>query len=252
MSANSIESMLDFTGARVLVTGGSRGIGRAIALRFAERGASGVVCHRRPTSEAASLAEELGNHNGDWRVVGCDVTDPASVDAMVFDSRWRLGGLDVLVNNAGVVSHLELDQMELGQWQEVLDTNLTAMYLVTRACAGAMGPGSAVINLTSAVAMVGLAGRTHYTASKAGVIGFTRSLAKELGPLGIRANAIAPGIIDTDQATGLTPEQRSRYAQLAALGRLGRPEDVADAAVFLASDGARFISGVTLNVDGGI
>jgi 3-oxoacyl-[acyl-carrier protein] reductase len=95
-------------------------------------------------------------------------------------------------------------------------------------------------------------GRTHYTASKAGVIGFTRSLAKELGPRGIRANAVAPGIIDTDQASGLTPEQRVRYAQLAALGRLGQPEDVADAAVFLASDGARFVSGVTLNVDGGI
>ena len=252
MSANVTDGVLDFTGARVLVTGGSRGIGRAIALRFAERGARGVVCHRRPSSDAASLAEELGDHDGDWQVVACDVTDPASVDALVLDARARLGGLDVLVNNAGIVSHLELDQMELGQWQAVLDTNLTAMYLVTRACAGAMGPGGAVINVTSAVAMVGLAGRTHYTASKAGVIGFTRSLAKELGPRGIRANAIAPGIIDTDQATGLTPEQRARYAQLAALGRLGRPEDVADAAVFLASDGARFVSGVTLNVDGGI
>jgi 3-oxoacyl-[acyl-carrier protein] reductase len=126
------------------------------------------------------------------------------------------------------------------------------MYLVTRACAAAMGPGASVLNVTSAVAMVGLAGRTHYTASKAGVIGFTRSLAKELGPRGIRANAIAPGVIDTDQASGLTPEQRVRYAQLAALGRLGHPEDVADAALFLASDAARFVSGVTLNVDGGI
>jgi 3-oxoacyl-[acyl-carrier protein] reductase len=252
MSALAATGPAPLAGRRVLVTGGSRGIGRAIALRFAEHGASGVVCHRHPSPEAASLAAELDGHAGDWQVLAADVTDPGSVAALVDAARSRLGGVDVLVNNAGIVSHLELDDMELGQWREVLDTNLTAMYLVTRACAAAMGPGGSVINVTSAVAMVGLVGRTHYTASKAGVIGFTRSLAKELGPRGIRANALAPGIIDTDQAAGLTPEQRGRYAQLAALGRLGRPEDVADAAVFLASDGARFVSGVTLNVDGGI
>jgi 3-oxoacyl-[acyl-carrier protein] reductase len=241
-----------FAGMRVLVTGGARGIGRAIALRFAEHGASGVVCHRRPSAEATSLAVELARHPGDWDVVAADVADPASVEALVAGARSRLGGIDVLVNNAGVVSHVELDRMELAQWREVLDTNLTAMYLTTRACTASMGAGGSVVNLTSAVAMVGLAGRTHYTASKAGVVGFTRSLAKELGPRGIRANAIAPGVIDTDQASGLTPDQRERYAQLAALGRLGRPEDVADAALFLASDAARFVSGVTLNVDGGI
>ena len=252
MSAAPTNGTAPFAGRRVLITGGSRGIGRAIALRFAEHGASGVVCHRRSSPDAESLAAELDRHAGDWRVVAADVTDPESVAALVGEARTRLGGLDVVVNNAGIVSHLELGDMELGQWREVLDTNLTAMYLVTRACAATMGPGGSVINVTSAVAMVGLVGRTHYTASKAGVIGFTRSLAKELGPRGIRANAVAPGIIDTDQASGLTPEQRVRYAQLAALGRLGRPEDVADAAVFLASDGARFVSGVTLNVDGGI
>jgi 3-oxoacyl-[acyl-carrier protein] reductase len=251
MSAATVRAPV-LQGVRAVVTGGSRGIGRAIAVRFAENGASGVVCHRRATPESASLAAALAEHGGGWHVVEADVTDPASVATMVDGAQDRLGGIDVLVNNAGVVSHVELDRMELGQWREVLDTNLTAMYLTTRACAAAMTAGGSVINLTSAVAMVGLAGRTHYTASKAGVIGFTRSLAKELGPRGIRANAIAPGIIDTDQASGLTPEQRTRYAQLAALGRLGRPEDVADAAVFLAGDGARFVSGVTLNVDGGI
>jgi 3-oxoacyl-[acyl-carrier protein] reductase len=252
MSAAVTTGAPALSGVRVLVTGGSRGIGRAIALRFAAHGASGVVCHRRSSPQADSLAVELAGHGGDWQVVEADVTDPDSVAALVAGACSRLGAIDVLVNNAGVVSHVELEHMELGQWREVLDTNLTAMYLTTRACAEAMGPGGSVINVTSAVAMVGLPGRTHYTASKAGVIGFTRSLAKELGPRGIRANAIAPGIIDTDQASGLTPDQRVRYAQLAALGRLGRPEDVADAAVFLAGDGARFVSGVTLNLDGGI
>jgi 3-oxoacyl-[acyl-carrier protein] reductase len=252
MSAAATNGARPFAGRRVLVTGGTRGIGRAIALRFAQLGADGVVCHRRPSPDAASLQAALEGHGRAWQVVEADVADPDSVAALVAGARAHLGGIDVLVNNAGVVTHVALDRMELEQWREVLDTNLTGMYLVTRACAPALGPGASVVNVTSAVAMVGLPGRTHYTASKAGVIGFTRSLAKELGPRGIRANAIAPGVIDTDQASGLTPEQRARYAQLAALGRLGTPEDVADAVVFLAGDDARFISGVTLNVDGGI
>jgi 3-oxoacyl-[acyl-carrier protein] reductase len=251
MSVNG-NGALDLRGRRVLVTGGSRGIGRAIALAFAQRGASGVVCHQRPSAAADSLREELAPHAGDWDVVQADVTDADSVGRLVAHAHRALGGIDVLVNNAGVVTHRGLDQMELSDWREVLDTNLTAMYLTSRACAATMGAGDCIINLTSAVAMVGMPGRTHYTASKAGVVGFTRSLAKELGPRGIRANAIAPGIIDTDQAAGLTPEQRERYGRLAALGRLGDPDDVAGAAIFLAGDGARFVSGITLNVDGGI
>jgi 3-oxoacyl-[acyl-carrier protein] reductase len=242
----------DLRGRRVLVTGGSRGIGRAIALAFARHGASGVVCHQRPSDAADSLREELALREGEWDVVRADVTDAESVTELVAHAHSLLGGIDILVNNAGVVTHRGLDQMELADWREVLDTNLTAMYLTSRACAATMRTGDCIINLTSAVAMVGMPGRTHYTASKAGVVGFTRSLAKELGPRGIRANAIAPGIIDTDQAAGLTPEQRERYGRLAALGRLGDPDDVAGAAIFLAGDGARFVSGITLNVDGGI
>ena len=251
MSVNG-NGVPDLRGRRVLVTGGSRGIGRAIALAFARHGASGVVCHQRPSEAVDSLREELAPQAGDWDVVRADVTDAESVGRLVAHAHAGLGGIDVLVNNAGVVTHRALDQMELSDWREVLDTNLTAMYLTSRACAATMEAGDCIINLTSAVAMVGMPGRTHYTASKAGVVGFTRSLAKELGPRGIRANAIAPGIIDTDQAAGLTPEQRERYGRLAALGRLGAPDDVAGAALFLAGDGARFVSGITLNVDGGI
>jgi 3-oxoacyl-[acyl-carrier protein] reductase len=248
----SVNGAQDLRGTRVLVTGGTRGIGRAIATAFARHGASGVVGHQRPSAAADSLRDELAGYEGDWDLVQADVTDEDAVAAMVDGMRARLGGVDVLVNNAGVVSHRALGEMKLADWREVIDTNLTAMYLTSQACAETMQAGDSIINLTSAVATVGMPGRTHYTASKAGVVGFTRSLAKELGPRGIRANAIAPGIIDTDQAAGLTPEQRERYGRLAALGRLGTPEDVAGAALFLAGDGARFISGVTLNVDGGI
>jgi 3-oxoacyl-[acyl-carrier protein] reductase len=123
---------------------------------------------------------------------------------------------------------------------------------VTKSLVDAIPSGGSVINVTSAVAMRGMVGRTHYTASKTGVIGFTRSLCKELGPRNIRVNAIAPGIIETDQASGLTPEGRTRYASLAALARLGQPDDIADVAVFLASDLSRFVSGQVINVDGGI
>jgi 3-oxoacyl-[acyl-carrier protein] reductase len=158
----------------------------------------------------------------------------------------------VLVNNAGVVSHRTLADLDLAEWRRILDTNLTSMFLVTKAFMDAIPSGGSVINVTSAVAMRGMVGRTHYTASKTGVIGFTRSLCKELGPRNIRVNALAPGIIETDQAAGLTPEGRTRYASLAALNRLGQPDDIAGVAVFLASDLAVFVSGQTINVDGGI
>jgi 3-oxoacyl-[acyl-carrier protein] reductase len=142
--------------------------------------------------------------------------------------------------------------MTLLEWERVIHTNLTSLYLVTQALLDLFPAGGSIINVTSAVAMRGMVGRTHYTASKAGIIGFTRSLCKELGPRNVRVNAIAPGIIETDQTTGLTPEGRQRYGGLTALGRLGGPDEIAGAALFLASDLSSYVSGVTLNVDGGI
>ncbi|HXG12481.1 MAG TPA: 3-oxoacyl-ACP reductase family protein [Gemmataceae bacterium] len=243
---------LELKGKKALVTGGSRGIGRAIVLALARQGVSVAACYQRESDAVASLADELRKLGNDSHTAQADVSDPASVAKLVGGVRDRFGRIDVLVNNAGVVSHKPLADLDLAEWQRVINTNLTSMYLVTKAAVEAMPRGGSVINVTSAVAMVGMVGRTHYTASKAGVIGFTRSLCKELGPRGIRVNALAPGIIETDQAAGLTPEQRTRYANLAALARLGQPDDIADVVLFLASDLSRFVSGITINVDGGI
>jgi 3-oxoacyl-[acyl-carrier protein] reductase len=243
---------LGLKGKHALVTGGSRGIGRAIVLGLAQNGVSVVACYNRPSEAVDSLAEELGSFDNGSYVAQADVSDEPAVQKLVSEARERLGDIHVLVNNAGVVSHKTLEDLDLAEWRRVLDTNLTSMFLVTHYVAPAIPEGGSVINVTSAVAMRGMVGRTHYTASKTGIIGFTRSLCKELGPRGIRANAIAPGIIETDQAAGLTPEGRERYAKLAALDRLGQSEDISDVVLFLASDLSRFVSGQTINVDGGI
>lgn len=245
---------MDFNlaGKQALVTGGSRGIGRAIVLALAKHGVAVAACYLQESEAVTSLAAELKRINIGSYVIQVDVSDEASVGRLVEDVRHRFGQIDVLVNNAGVVSHAPLTNMELSEWRRVLETNLTSMYLVTRAALDAIPQGGSIINVASAVASVGMIGRTHYTAAKAGVVGFTRSLCKEVGARAIRANVINPGIIETDQAAGLTPEQRARYANLAALGRLGNPDDIAGVALFLASDLSRFVSGVTINVDGGI
>ena len=243
---------LGLRGKRALVTGGARGIGRAIALALAEQGASVAVCHAQSSAAAEELQTSLARLRNGSYVARADVADDDAVAALIRGVHDRLGGLDVLVNNAGVVSHRALEELERAEWQRVLDTNLTGMYLVTRAALPLLAPGASIVNIASAVALVGMRARTHYTASKAGVLGLTRSLCKELGGRQIRVNAICPGIIETDQVAGLTPEQRSRYASLAALNRLGQPSDVSEAVLFLASDLSRFVSGVTINVDGGI
>jgi 3-oxoacyl-[acyl-carrier protein] reductase len=239
-------------GKRALVTGGGRGIGRAIALALAEQGASVAVCYARDVAAGEELQEGLAQFGNGSYTTQADVADEQSVAALLDGVRERLGGLDVLVNNAGVVSHRTVEDLDRVEWQRVLDTNLTGMYMVTRAALPLMKAGASIINISSAVAMVGMAARVHYTASKAGALGLTRSLCKELGPRDIRVNAIAPGIIRTDQVSHLTDAQKERLAGYAALNRLGEPADVGDVALFLASDLSRFVSGVTLNVDGGI
>jgi NAD(P)-dependent dehydrogenase (short-subunit alcohol dehydrogenase family) len=239
-------------GKRALVTGGGRGIGRAIAVALAGQGVSVAVCYARDVAAGEELQEELAQFGNGSYTTQADVADEQSVAALVDGARERLGGLDVLVNNAGVVSHRTLEDLDREEWQRVMDTNLTGMYMVTRAALPLMKPGASIINISSAVAMVGMAARAHYTASKAGALGLTRSLCKELGPRDIRVNAIAPGIIRTDQVSHLTDAQKERFAAYAALNRLGEPADVGDVALFLASDLSRFVSGVTINVDGGI
>jgi NAD(P)-dependent dehydrogenase (short-subunit alcohol dehydrogenase family) len=243
---------LGLKGKHAVVTGGSRGIGRGIALTLADQGVSVAACYSRESDAVSSLAAELERKNNDSHVAQVDVADEASVNRLAGTIKDRFRTVEILVNNAGVVSHKPLAQLDLAEWRRVIDTNLTGMFLVVKALMDMIPQGGSIINVGSAVAMVGMVGRVHYTASKSGVIGFTRSLCKELGPRGIRANGIAPGIIETDQATGLTPEQRTRYANLAALQRLGQSDDIAGAALFLASDLSKFVSGVVINVDGGI
>jgi NAD(P)-dependent dehydrogenase (short-subunit alcohol dehydrogenase family) len=219
---------------------------------LAQSGASVAACYNRESDDVRRLRGELEAIEGAGYLAQADVSDPASVDGFVSEAAERFGGLDILINNAGVVSHAMIEQLELDEWHRVIDTNLTAVYLVTKAALPAMPEGSSIVNITSAVAMRGMPGRTHYISSKAGLIGLTRALCKELGRRGIRVNALAPGIIQTDQTSDLDEAGRARYAGLAALNRLGQPEEIASVALFLASDLASFVSGVTLNVDGGI
>jgi NAD(P)-dependent dehydrogenase (short-subunit alcohol dehydrogenase family) len=243
---------IDLSGKSALVTGGSRGIGRAIALAYSRHGATAVACYMNETDAVHALGDELGGLPGGGYVAQVDVTDEDSVRSLVSGAAERLGKIDILVNNAGAVSHKMLTDLDFAEWRRVVDTNLNSMFLVTKAVAEVMPEGGSIINIGSGVAAVGMPARTHYGSSKAGVLGFTRALTKELGPRKIRTNQINPGIIETDQVAGLTPEQRTRYESMASLGRLGAPDDIADVALFLASDLSSFVSGAVIAVDGGI
>ena len=243
---------LGLSGKKALVTGGSRGIGRAIVVGLAGQGVSVAGCFVNESDAVQSVREELEGLGNDSHMAQADVADPDSVKRLVGETADRFGGIDILVNNAGVVSHKEIQDLDLDEWHRVLDTNLTGAFLVTQAVLPHMPSGGSIINVSSAVAMRGMPARTHYGSSKAGLLGFSRMLAKEIGRRGIRVNVIAPGIIETDQVSGLTEEGRARYSGLAALNRLGHPDEIAGAALFLASDLSSFVSGVTLNVDGGI
>ena len=245
-------SGLGLAGKHVVVTGGTRGIGRATVLAFARQRASVTVVYRTEGPALESLGSELARIDASSSFVKADVADERDVAALGSAVRRSTSKVDVLVNNAGVVSHRTLEEMDLAEWQRVVHTNLTGMFLVTKEIVATMSAGAAVVNVTSAVALRGMVARAHYTASKAGIIGFTRSLAKELGPRQIRANAIAPGIVDTDQAASLSDERLARYRALPALGRVAAPDEIADVVLFLASPLSRFVTGQTLTVDGGI
>jgi len=243
---------LGLKGKHAIVSGGSRGIGRACVLALARQGVSVAAIYQRESDAITSLAAELKDIGNGSYVVQTDVSDAKAVEQTIGAARSRFGTIEIVVNNAGVVSHKMIADLDPAEWHRVLDTNLTGLFLVTQAALKAMTSGGSIINIGSAVALRGMPGRVHYGASKAGTLGFSRCLAKEVGPQGIRVNVIAPGIIETDQVTGLTPEGRLRYEKLAALNRLGQPEEIADAVLFLASDLSRFVSGQTINVDGGI
>jgi 3-oxoacyl-[acyl-carrier protein] reductase len=232
-------------GKLALVTGGSRGIGRAIALELGRAGADVVVGYRTGRDEAEAVAREIGG-----RAVEADVSDAVSAAALVESA----GDVDVLVNNAGLTRDGLLVRMSDEDWRTVIDTNLSSVFYTCRAAARPMmrKRAGSIVNVSSIVGVHGNWGQTNYAASKAGIIGFTKSLARELGSRNVRANVVAPGYVKT-QLTDVLPEEATQ-AMLTntPLGRLGDPEDVAGAVRFLCSDAARFVTGDVLLVDGGL
>lgn len=240
------------TGKRVLVTGGSRGIGHRIAIRLAQQGAQVVACHRTDSDAAAELARELKEYGETHSVFRADVTVPAEVAALADHVRQTLGGLDGLVNNVGVDGMAPLADLEPAEWSRVLDSNLASQYLVTQSVLPLLADGASVVNIGASVGLRGRPGASHYTASKAGVLGLTRSLAKELGPRGVRVNAVAPGVISTDPDDELPPPIKERIVGMTALKRLGTADEVAGAVLFLLSDLAAYVTGETVTVDGGM
>ena len=232
-------------GKTALVTGASRGIGRAIAIELARAGASVVIGYRSGRQEGEGLAQEIGG-----RAVQADVSVPEEAARLVEEA----GDVDVLVNNAGLTRDGVLARMSDDDWRAVLETNLSSVFYTCRAVTRGMMKrrAGAIVNVSSIVGVHGNWGQTNYAASKAGIIGFTKSLAQELGSRGVRANVVAPGYIKT-QLTDVIPEEaRAKMLDLTPLGRLGEPENVAGAVRFLCSDEASFITGGVLLVDGGL
>jgi 3-oxoacyl-[acyl-carrier protein] reductase len=232
-------------GRTALVTGGSRGIGRAIATSLAEAGATVVIGYRSGADEAAEVAGGIGA-----RAVQADVSDPEEAKRLVEEA----GDVDVLVNNAGVTRDGLLARMSDEDWRTVLDTNLGGTFNTCRAVTRGMMKrrAGAIVNVSSIVGVHGNPGQTNYSASKAGIIGFTKALARELGSRGVRANVVAPGYISTRLTNELPEELQQSMLASTPLGRFGDPEDVAGAVRFLASDAAAFVTGEVLLVDGGL
>lgn len=242
---------LGITGKRVLLTGGTKGIGRGIALSFAAAGAQVVTCSRHDDEAARSLANELKETGGEHHVMVADVSTESGVATLVDEAVARMGGVDVVIGCAGTITHIPFAKLSLSDWNDVVGSNLTANYLLVSKTLPLLGDGSSVILIGSRSALVGIPLRAHYTAAKAGLVGLMRSLAKELGPQGIRVNVIAPGVIEPPDRP-LSDEIRARYHKLTSLARLGRPDEIAGAALYLASDLSAYVTGETLNVDGGI
>jgi len=236
-----------------LVTGASRGIGAAIAQALAEQGAVVVGTATTPAG-AEAIGRRLADLGARGKGMVLDVADPASVDAVVKGVTDEFGTVTILVNNAGITRDNLLMRMKDEEWQSILDTNLTSIYRLSKACLRGMTKArkGRIINIASVVGATGNAGQTNYAAAKAGMIGFTKSLAREVGSRGVTVNAVAPGFIDTDMTRALNEEQRGALLASIPLGRLGAPGEIASVVAFLASPAAAYITGETIHVNGGM
>jgi 3-oxoacyl-[acyl-carrier protein] reductase len=235
-----------------LVTGASRGIGRAIALALAAGGASVVAAARGDHAQA--VADEIRGSGGQAEPASVDVTDPASVEAAVAQAIGRFGRVDILVNNAGITRDQLMLRMKRDDWDAVLSTNLTAAFTTVQAVLKPMIKQryGRIVNITSVVGQSGNAGQANYAASKAGLIGFSKAVALEVASRNVTVNAVAPGLIDTDMTRAITADAQSSWADRIPQKRLGTPDEVAAAVVFLASDEASYITGHVLAVNGGM
>ena len=244
--------MLDLTGKVALVTGASRGIGAAIARRLAAQGAT-VVAAARGTNAASNVAD-IVLKGGKAEAASLDVTDPVAVESVVKDSLAKHGHIDILINNAGITRDQLLMRMKRDDWDAVIATNLTAAFICSQAVLRPMikQRGGRIIAISSVVGQMGNAGQVNYAASKAGLIGMAKALAREVASRGITVNVVAPGMIDTDMTKALAGATSESWALQIPLGRLGTPEDVANIVCFLASDEAAYITGQVIAVNGGM
>jgi 3-oxoacyl-[acyl-carrier protein] reductase len=245
--------MHELTNEVALVTGASRGIGRAIALALGGAGAT-VVGTATSESGAEAISAALAEAGISGRGIRLDVADDASVEQALADVSAQEGAVTVLVNNAGITRDGLLLRMKIEDWQQVIETDLTGIYRTSRACLRGMMKArrGRIVNIGSVVGLMGNPGQANYCAAKAGLVGFTRSLAREVGSRGITVNAVAPGFIATDMTAALSAEQRTALEKQIPLERLGAVEDIAHAVLFLCSPGAGYITGEVINVNGGM
>lgn len=243
---------MDLSNKIAIVTGSGQGIGKAIAFRLAEAGAAVVVNSR---SEAANaIAAEIKSAGMNSTAILGDVSSSADVNRLIEQTITAYGKIDILVNNAGITRDNLLMRMSDEDWDAVLNINLKSVFLCTRAVIRPMlkQRSGRIVNVTSIVGIIGNPGQANYVSAKAGIIGFTKTLAKEVGSRGITVNAIAPGFIDTDMTKNIPEKQRQELASRIPLGCFGTPRDIAETAAFLASDAARYITGQVISVDGGM
>ena len=245
--------MIDLSDKIALVTGASRGIGQSISMILAQNGAH-VVCVSRNINDVQSVADKITHQKFNASAASCDISDSNNVTELVKDIIEKHGRIDILINNAGITRDNLLMRMSENDWNEVVNVNLKAAFTAIKAASRSMikQRSGRIINISSVVGLIGNAGQVNYAASKAGLIGMTKSVAREFASRGITANCIAPGYVETQMTNKLTDEVKSSLKEQIPLGRIGNVEDIAYAVAFLASDEASYITGQTLAVDGGI